>query len=149
MRFSHKTIKVRNGRIWILTSVSLLSFVITLPRIYRSINVYLANKKHNSRTSHLLYIIPFANALNFSQIVRVNPDLRTIVEAYRLPVSLTTSLTWAGDHLEDLIVTSSRRNLDPQKMTEEPLAGSIFILHGLGTGGVPDNLFLFNNADDY
>lgn len=51
--------------------------------------------------------------------------------------------------MEDLIVTTSKRNLDPKKLKDEPLAGSIFILHGLGTGGVPDNLFVFDNADNY
>lgn len=64
-------------------------------------------------------------------------------------MSLTTSLTWGGDNLEDLIVTTSKRNLDAKRLKEEPLAGSIFILHGLGTGGVPDNLFVFNDADNY
>lgn len=46
-------------------------------------------------------------------------------------------------------MTTSKRNLDPKKLKEEPLAGSIFILHGLGTGGVPDNMFDFYDADNY
>lgn len=85
----------------------------------------------------------------YPQIVRINPDTRTIVERYKLPVTLTTSLTWGGPNLDDLIVTTSRRNMSPDTLKKQPLAGSVFILHNMGTSGVREHKFVFNNADTY
>ncbi|KAM3961142.1 regucalcin-like [Aphomia sociella] len=82
-------------------------------------------------------------------IIRIDPDERAIVEKYKLPVSRTTSVTWAGPELEHLIVTTSRRNMSPDELTREPLSGAIFILHQTGTGGVPVYKFAFDNADLY
>lgn len=58
-------------------------------------------------------------------------------------------MTWAGRHLDDLIVTTSRRNMDPEQLAKEPLAGSIFILHKMGTAGAQSHKFNFPDADDY
>ncbi|KAJ0172197.1 hypothetical protein K1T71_012170 [Dendrolimus kikuchii] len=82
-------------------------------------------------------------------IIRINPDARYVIEKYKLPVSRTTSLTWAGRDLSDLIVTTSRRNMDEDELSREALSGAIFILHGMGTSGVPDHKVVFPNADTY
>ncbi|CAD0204844.1 unnamed protein product [Chrysodeixis includens] len=82
-------------------------------------------------------------------IVRIDPDRREIVERYKLPVTLVTSMTWAGRNLDDLIVTTSRRNMKPEQIAKEPLAGSIFVLHKMGTSGAPNHKFNFPDADDY
>ncbi|KAJ8709210.1 hypothetical protein PYW07_009036 [Mythimna separata] len=82
-------------------------------------------------------------------IVRINPDTHEIVERYKLPVTLTTSMVWGGPDLDDLIVTTSRRNMNAEQLKAQPLAGAIFILHNMGTKGVPSHNFAFNNADAY
>lgn len=58
-------------------------------------------------------------------------------------------MVWAGPNLDTLVVTTSRKNLDITTLREEPLSGSLFILHRMGTSGVPDYKFVFPNADDY
>nr|XP_049693487.1 regucalcin-like [Helicoverpa armigera] len=82
-------------------------------------------------------------------IARIDPDKKEIVERYKLPVTLTTSLTWGGPNFGDLIVTTSRRNLEPDKLKDQPLAGAVFVLHHMGTSGVPNHKFVFDNADEY
>lgn len=71
------------------------------------------------------------------------------MERYKLPVTLVTSMTWAGRNLDDLIVTTSRRNMKPEQLAKEPLAGSIFILHKMGTAGAHTHKFNFPDADDF
>ncbi|XP_052754023.1 regucalcin-like isoform X2 [Galleria mellonella] len=82
-------------------------------------------------------------------VIRIDPESRTIIEKYKLPVSRTTSVTWAGPQLNHLIVTTSRRNISPDELSREPLSGAIFILHQTGTRGVPIYKFAFDNADCY
>ncbi|CAB3233399.1 unnamed protein product [Arctia plantaginis] len=83
------------------------------------------------------------------RVIRIDPDRRYVVETYKLPVSRTTSMTWAGPALDNLVVTTSRRDMDVTALRQEPLSGSLFILHRLGTTGVPDYKFVFPNADNY
>ncbi|CAH4027566.1 unnamed protein product [Pieris brassicae] len=82
-------------------------------------------------------------------VIRVNPETKTIVGKYKLPVSRITSLSWAGPHLEELVVTTSRRNMEKEEIEKEPLSGALYILHKLGTGGVPDQKLSFNDADNF
>ncbi|CAK1545561.1 unnamed protein product [Leptosia nina] len=82
-------------------------------------------------------------------IIRIDPEARRVVEKYKLPVTRTTSVTWAGHSLEELIVTTSRRNMDANELKREPLSGAIFILHKLGTGGVRTHKLKFNDSDIY
>ncbi|XP_075984633.1 regucalcin-like [Anticarsia gemmatalis] len=82
-------------------------------------------------------------------VIRVDPDRRRVVEVHRLPVSRTTSMTWAGPDLDVLVVTTSRRNMDEASIREQPLSGALFMLHNLGTRGVPDHKFVFPNVTNY
>lgn len=84
-----------------------------------------------------------------SQVIRLDPDTRTIIEKYVLPVSHTTSVTWAGPELDQLVVTTSRRNMKATDLQREPLAGAIFVLTQTGTSGVPAYKVIFDNADRY
>ncbi|CAF4879992.1 unnamed protein product [Pieris macdunnoughi] len=82
-------------------------------------------------------------------VIRVNPETKKIVGKYKLPVSRITSLSWAGPNLEELIVTTSQRNMEKEEIEKEPLSGALYILHKLGTGGVPDHKLSFNDADNF
>ena len=44
----------------------------------------------------------------------------------RLPVDLVTSVTFGGEGLAELYVTTARDGLTPAQLTEQPLAGSVF-----------------------
>lgn len=46
----------------------------------------------------------------------------------RLPVTNPTSLTFGGDDLADLYVTSAKHRLSPEQLAGEPLAGSVLRL---------------------
>jgi sugar lactone lactonase YvrE len=57
------------------------------------------------------------------------------------PVQLVTSVTFGGDNLGDLYVTTSRENLSEAELAEQPLAGSVFVVTGTGAHGLPANTF--------
>ncbi|XP_053615605.1 regucalcin-like isoform X2 [Plodia interpunctella] len=82
-------------------------------------------------------------------IIRIDPDSRRLIESYDLPVTAVSSVGWAGPELDQLIITTSRRNLDDEFLTQEPMAGSLFILSDTGTSGVPSFKVAFENADEY
>jgi sugar lactone lactonase YvrE len=58
-----------------------------------------------------------------------------------LPVRLVTSITFGGDGLGDLYVTSSREGLGEAELAGQPLAGSVFLVTGTGARGLPPNTF--------
>lgn len=83
------------------------------------------------------------------QVVRVDPIAKRIVQTIELPVKEVTCPAWGGPRMESLFVTTSRRGLKPLQLQDQPLAGAIFIINGLDTGGVPSCKFQFPGADYY
>ncbi|XP_073959431.1 regucalcin-like [Choristoneura fumiferana] len=79
-------------------------------------------------------------------ILHVDPDKRSIVYAYKLPVTRTTSVCWGGPNLDELFVTTSRERLNPK---DEPLGGAIFTIRNTGHRGLPPYEFRLDNADTY
>ncbi len=59
----------------------------------------------------------------------------------RLPVRLPTMCAFGGPDLDVLYVTSSRLLLDDEERPGQPLAGSLFAIHGLGVRGLPPARF--------
>lgn len=57
------------------------------------------------------------------------------------PVRLVTSVTFGGDGLGDLYVTTSREHLGEAALAGQPLAGSVFVVTGTGAHGLPANTF--------
>ena len=57
-----------------------------------------------------------------------------------LPVTNVTSLTFGGPDLADLYVTTARHHLTPEQLTDQPLAGAVFVLHP-GVRGRPAGRF--------
>jgi sugar lactone lactonase YvrE len=51
-----------------------------------------------------------------------------------VPARRTTACTFGGPGLGDLYITSATVGLDPATLEAEPLAGSVFVLPGAGTG---------------
>lgn len=68
---------------------------------------------------------------------RYEPDgrLDTVVQ---LPTRMVTSCAFGGSDLRDLFVTSSRALLPEAERANDPVAGAVFVLQGLGvTGRLP------------
>jgi sugar lactone lactonase YvrE len=57
------------------------------------------------------------------------------------PVRLVTSVTFGGDDLGDLYVTTSREGLSETGLAAQPLAGSVFVVAGTGGRGLPANTY--------
>ena len=62
-------------------------------------------------------------------ILRVDPDEQTILEQIDLPVSRTACCAFAGESLDQLVVTSAA-----YQRKEEPLAGNTFVMPISATG---------------
>jgi sugar lactone lactonase YvrE len=57
-----------------------------------------------------------------------------------VPAAHTTACAFGGDGLGDLYVTTATAGLDPERLAAEPLAGSVFVLPGAGSG-LPGHAF--------
>lgn len=73
------------------------------------------------------------------RIVRYRPD-GLVDRTIRLPVTNPTCLCFGGSDLRTLYVTSATKFLSPQALANEPLAGSLFAIEGVGQG-LPENRF--------
>jgi sugar lactone lactonase YvrE len=58
-----------------------------------------------------------------------------------LPVSHPTMCTFGGENLDQLYIVTSQRFLDEAGLQEEPLAGSLFVVDGLGVSGIAEPFF--------
>ena len=72
------------------------------------------------------------------QVMRFTPDGKTdrIID---MPVEKPTKPMWGGANLDVLYVTSLKQGLDPTR--DQPHAGSLFAITGLGVTGVPEVRF--------
>lgn len=74
-----------------------------------------------------------------SRIVRYTPDGR-IDRTIQLPVTNPTCLCFGGPDLTTLFITTARKFLDERQLADEPLAGNLLAIHGIGQG-LPENRF--------
>ena len=65
-------------------------------------------------------------------------DLLRLVE---VPIKCPTMCTFGGSNLEILFVTSATFSMTDDEIAEEPQAGGLFAIHGLGARGVPEPTF--------
>jgi sugar lactone lactonase YvrE len=70
------------------------------------------------------------------KVVRFNPNTGKLIDQILLPVSRVTSCTFGGEKLQDLYITSARTGLTENELTEQPLAGSLFVIKNSGFNGV-------------
>ncbi len=71
------------------------------------------------------------------QILRFAPDGRLDRVIY-MPVKHTTMCSFGGPGYDTLFVTSSTRHLTPDELHQQPSAGAVFAITGLGTTGLPE-----------
>ena len=70
------------------------------------------------------------------KVVRLNTKTGEIIDKFFLPVSKVTSCTFGGETLEDLYITSAKSGLTDIELTEQPLAGSLFVIRNCGFKGL-------------
>ncbi|MDR3696635.1 SMP-30/gluconolactonase/LRE family protein [Mucilaginibacter sp.] len=70
------------------------------------------------------------------QITRWNPDTGKKLLSIPLPAARITSCAFGGDDMDDLYITSARTGLTKDQLTEQPLAGSLFIIKNIGYKGL-------------
>jgi len=73
------------------------------------------------------------------RVVRYTPkgDIDRVIE---LPVTNPTCICFGGADLRTLYITTARKFLDDRQLADEPLAGSLLAIHGVGQG-LPENRF--------
>ena len=71
------------------------------------------------------------------QVTRWNPESGEKLHSIQLPVAKVTSCTFGGVGLEDLYITSATVGLTEDELKEQPLAGSLFVMHNCGFKGMP------------
>jgi len=80
-----------------------------------------------------------------SRIVRYRPS-GEIDLVLPMPVSNPTCLCFGGADLRTLYITTAAKFLSPEQRAQEPLAGSLFAIHGLAQG-LPEHRFRFTHQE--
>jgi sugar lactone lactonase YvrE len=70
------------------------------------------------------------------QITRWDPNTGEKLFHFQMPVARVTSCAFGGENLEDLYITSARIGLTEAQLTEQPLAGSLFVIKNIGYTGL-------------
>lgn len=78
-----------------------------------------------------------------SGVVNVDPRTGSVIRFVKLPVKDVTSVAFGGPLLDILYVTTSSRGLTSQEEAEQPYAGYVFAVHGLGVRGLIANSFKY------
>jgi gluconolactonase len=66
----------------------------------------------------------------------VDPDTGGLIDAVPIPASRVTSVMFGGSNLDILYVTTSRLGLSDEEKKQQPLAGSVFAVTGLGVSAL-------------
>ncbi len=65
-----------------------------------------------------------------------------VIQTLKFPVNFTTSCCFGGPNYDELYVTSARAGKNGADLRKiEPQAGSVFKVTGLGTKGLPPNIY--------
>ncbi|RYZ48122.1 MAG: hypothetical protein EOP49_19470 [Sphingobacteriales bacterium] len=67
---------------------------------------------------------------------RWNPINGKLVDLIKLPVPKITNCCFAGDNLDQLVVTSAKENLSPEELAKYPESGNLFVIQHPGAKGV-------------
>lgn len=71
------------------------------------------------------------------QVSRWDPETGKKLLSVSLPVSKVTSCTFGGGNLQDLYITTARKDLSAEELNKQPLAGSLFVWKNSGYKGIP------------
>lgn len=70
-------------------------------------------------------------------MIQINPLSGKLLRHVELPAKQITSVAFGGRNLDILYVTSTRENMNASQISEQPMAGFVFAIHGLGAVGTP------------
>lgn len=65
------------------------------------------------------------------QVSRWNPVTGEKIRSIPLPVEHVTSCTFGGEDLNDLYITTARKDLDEKQLAEQSLAGNLFVVRDI------------------
>lgn len=71
------------------------------------------------------------------QVIRWDPNTGKPLHRISLPVAKVTSCTFGGKNLQDLYITTARKELSEEELKQQPLAGSTFVIRNCGYTGLP------------
>ncbi|XP_059993884.1 regucalcin [Lagenorhynchus albirostris] len=74
---------------------------------------------------------------NGGRVIRLDPETGKRLRTVKLPVVKTTSCCFGGKDYSEMYVTSARDGIDPEGLLQQPEAGGIFKITGLGVKGIP------------
>ena len=72
-----------------------------------------------------------------SRVVAYNTATGAVVAEVRLPAAHVSSVTFGGDGLGDLYITTAKEHLSPEERAAQPHAGDIFMVKNCGFKGLP------------
>ncbi|XP_075855318.1 regucalcin-like [Microcebus murinus] len=75
------------------------------------------------------------------RVVCLDPETGTLLRTVAMPVSRVTSCCFGGPSFADLYVTSAADGLGPEQLLQEPQAGHVFKVSGLGVCGRAPHCF--------
>lgn len=70
------------------------------------------------------------------QVIQYNPATGKALQQINIPVANATCCTFGGPQLNDLFITTARKELTPEELAEQPLAGSLFVVKNLPFKGI-------------
>ena len=71
------------------------------------------------------------------QVSRWNPQTGEKLLKIPLPVANVTSCTFGGEGLNDLYITTARKDIPEAELLKQPLAGALFVWKNSGYKGMP------------
>ncbi|VFV40497.1 regucalcin-like [Lynx pardinus] len=74
---------------------------------------------------------------NGGRVIRLDPETGKRLQTVKLPVDKTTSCCFGGKDYSEMYVTCARDGMDVEKLLQQPQAGGIFKITGLGVKGIP------------
>ncbi|KAB0338481.1 hypothetical protein FD755_025241, partial [Muntiacus reevesi] len=74
---------------------------------------------------------------NGGRVIRLDPETGKRLQTVKLPVDKTTSCCFGGKDYSEMYVTCARDGLDSKGLLQQPEAGGIFKITGLGVKGIP------------
>ncbi|XP_031451902.1 regucalcin [Phasianus colchicus] len=74
---------------------------------------------------------------NGGRVIRLDPETGKRIQTVKLPVDKTTSCCFGGKDYSEMYVTSASDGMDRERLSQQPQAGGVFKITGLGVKGIP------------
>ncbi|XP_048790451.1 regucalcin [Lagopus muta] len=74
---------------------------------------------------------------NGGRVIRLDPETGKRIQTVKLPADKTTSCCFGGRDYSEMYVTSASDGMDRERLSQQPQAGGVFKITGLGVKGIP------------